>query len=80
MEAREGAPLFMVTDATRGNIISSASRRGLIERKPGDWKFRAIATRYDKLTKNFFAAVQLISVIILLLQGVLCAQHSNRRT
>ena len=41
----------MVTDATAGNIISSASRRGFIDRKLRDWKFRAIATRYDKLQK-----------------------------
>jgi len=28
--------------------------------------FRAIATRYDKLAQNFYAAIQLVSAIILL--------------
>jgi len=41
--------------------------RNLIERFFNKLKhFRAIATRYDKLARNFLAAVQLVSVIILL--------------
>ena len=41
--------------------------RNLIERFFNKIKhFRAIATRYDKLARNFLAAVQLVSVIILL--------------
>lgn len=41
--------------------------RNLIERFFNKIKhFRAIATRYDKLDKNFLAALQLVSVIILL--------------
>jgi len=43
------------------------SERNLIERFFNKLKqFRAIATRYDKLAVNFFAGVQLASVIILL--------------
>jgi len=43
------------------------SERNLIERFFNKIKhFRAIATRYDKLARNFLAAVQLVSVIILL--------------
>jgi transposase len=41
--------------------------RNLIERFFNNIKhFRAIATRYDKLARNFLAAVQLISAVILL--------------
>ena len=41
--------------------------RNLIERFNNKIKhFRAIATRYDKLARNFLAAVQLVSAIILL--------------
>ena len=41
--------------------------RNLIERFFNKIKhFRAIATRYDKLSRNFLAAVQLVSAIILL--------------
>jgi transposase len=41
--------------------------RNLIERFFNKIKhFRAIATRYDKLARNFLAAVQWVSVIILL--------------
>jgi transposase len=41
--------------------------RNLIERFFNKIKlFRAIATRYDKLARNFLAAVQLVSIIILL--------------
>jgi transposase len=41
--------------------------RNLIERFLNKFKhFRAIATRYDKLARNFLAAVQRVSVIILL--------------
>ena len=41
--------------------------RNLIERFFNKIKhFRAIATRYDKLARNFLAAVQLVSTIILL--------------
>jgi transposase len=41
--------------------------RNLIERFFNKLKhFRAIATRYDKLARNFLAAVQLVSAIILL--------------
>ena len=41
--------------------------RNLIERFFNKIKhFRAIATRYDKLARNFLAAVQLVSVIIIL--------------
>jgi transposase len=41
--------------------------RNLIERFFNKIKhFRAIATRYDKLDRNFLAAVQLVSTIILL--------------
>lgn len=41
--------------------------RNLIERFFNKIKhFRAIATRYDKLARNFLAALQLVSVIILL--------------
>jgi transposase len=41
--------------------------RNLIERFFNKIKhFRAIATRYDKLARNFLAAVQLISAVILL--------------
>ena len=41
--------------------------RNLIERFFNKIKhFRAIATRYDKLARNFLAAIQLISAIILL--------------
>ena len=41
--------------------------RNLIERFFNKLKhFRAIATRYDKLARNFLAGVQLASVIILL--------------
>ena len=41
--------------------------RNLIERFFNKIKhFRAIATRYDKLDRNFLAAVQLVSAIILL--------------
>jgi transposase len=41
--------------------------RNLIERFVNKIKhFRAIATRYDKLARNFLAAVQLVSAIILL--------------
>ena len=43
------------------------TRTGLIERFFNKIKhFRAIATRYEKLAKNFLAAIQLISAIILL--------------
>ena len=43
------------------------TRTGLIERFFNEIKhFRAIATRYEKLAKNFLAAIQLISAIILL--------------
>jgi transposase len=41
--------------------------RTLVERFFNKLKhFRAIATRYDKLARNFLAAVQLVSAIILL--------------
>ena len=41
--------------------------RNLVERFFNKIKhFRAIATRYDKLARNFLAAVQLVSAIILL--------------
>ena len=41
--------------------------RNLIERFFNKIKhFRAVATRYDKLARNFLAAVQLVSAIILL--------------
>jgi transposase len=41
--------------------------RNLVERFFNKLKhFRAIATRYDKLARNFLAGVQLVSVIILL--------------
>jgi transposase len=41
--------------------------RNLVERFFNKVKhFRAIATRYDKLARNYFAAVQLVSAIILL--------------
>ena len=41
--------------------------RNLIERFFNKIKhFRAIATRYDKLARNFLAAVQLVSAIILI--------------
>ena len=41
--------------------------RNLVERFFNKLKhFRAIATRYDKLAKNFLAGVQLASAIILL--------------
>jgi len=41
--------------------------RNLIERFFNKIKhFRAIATRYDKLARNFLAAIQLVSAIILL--------------
>jgi transposase len=41
--------------------------RNLIERFFNKIKhYRAIATRYDKLARNFLAAVQLVSAIILL--------------
>lgn len=41
--------------------------RNLIERFFNKLKhFRAIATRYDKLARNFLAAVQLVSAMILL--------------
>jgi transposase len=41
--------------------------RNLIERFFNKIKhFRAIATRYDKLARNFLAAVQLVAAIILL--------------
>ena len=41
--------------------------RNLVERFFNKLKhFRAIATRYDKLARNFLAAVQLVSAIILL--------------
>ena len=40
--------------------------RNLIERFFNKIKHFAIATRYDKLARNFLAAVQLVSVIILL--------------
>ena len=41
--------------------------RNLVERFFNKIKqYRAIATRYDKLARNFLAAVQLVSVIILL--------------
>jgi transposase len=44
--------------------------RNLIERFFNKIKhFRAIATRYDKLARNFLAAVQLVSAIILLNWG-----------
>jgi len=42
-------------------------QRNLIERFFSQLKqFRAIATRYDKLARNFLAAVQLASAIIIL--------------
>jgi transposase len=41
--------------------------RNLVERFFNKIKhYRAIATRYDKLARNFLAAVQLVAVIILL--------------
>jgi transposase len=41
--------------------------RNLVERFFNKIKhYRAIATRYDKLARNFLAAVQLVSAIILL--------------
>lgn len=41
--------------------------RNLVERFFNKLKhFRAIATRYDKLARNFLAAVQLVSAMILL--------------
>jgi transposase len=41
--------------------------RNLVERFFNRLKhFRAIATRYDKLARNFLAAVQLVSAIMLL--------------
>jgi transposase len=41
--------------------------RNLVERFFNKLKhFRAVATRYDKLTRNFLAAIQLASAIILL--------------
>jgi transposase len=44
--------------------------RNLIERFFNKIKhFRAIATRYDKRARNFLAAVQLVSAIILLNWG-----------
>ena len=43
------------------------SERNLVERFFNKLKhFRAIATRYDKLARNFLAGVQLASAIILL--------------
>ena len=44
-----------------------ASERNLIERFFNQLKhFRAIATRYDKLARNFLAGVQLAAITILL--------------
>jgi len=53
---------------TKRNCDFSLYReRNLIERFFNKIKhFRAIATRYDKLARNFLAAVQLVSAIILL--------------
>jgi len=46
--------------------------RNLIERFFNKIKhFRAIATRYDKLARNFLAAVQLVSAIILLNSAII---------
>jgi transposase len=51
----------------RGCDFSLYCERNLVERFFNKLKhFRAIATRYDKLARNFLAAVQLASAIILL--------------
>jgi transposase len=52
--------------ARERNLIETRERN-LIERFFNNIKhFRAIATRYNKLARNFLAAVQLVSAIILL--------------
>jgi transposase len=52
---------------TRFSDTQGAIQRNLVERFFNKIKhFRAIATRYDKLAKNFLAAVRLVSAIILL--------------
>ena len=47
--------------------LRALSQRNLVERSFNKIKhYRAIATRYDKLARNFLAAVQLVAAIILL--------------
>jgi len=53
--------------ATRTCDYALYCERNLVERFFNKLKhFRAIATRYDKLARNFLAAVQLVSAMILL--------------
>jgi len=47
--------------------VQGGCERNLVERFFNKIKhYRAIATRYDKLARNFLAAVQLVAAIILL--------------
>ena len=43
------------------NLLANCDRDGYVDKH-----FRAIATRYDKLARNFLAGVQLAAVTILL--------------
>ena len=52
---------------TSARATSCCSERNLVERFFNQLKhFRAIATRYDKLARNFLAGVQLAAITILL--------------
>jgi transposase len=58
---------FRHIPAARSHSHLLYCERNLIERFFNKLKhFRAIATRYDKLARNFLAAIQLASAIILL--------------
>jgi len=60
-------PRFLNRTIQRDCDFALYRERNLVERFFNKVKhFRAIATRYDKLARNYFAAVQLVSAIILL--------------
>ena len=67
--AEQGAEAVIPCNPTRKTIIPydaiAYRQRNLIERMFGRLKdFRRIATRYDKLGRNFFSAVLIAAIVI----------------
>ena len=64
---RSTPPKMLFGSAARPPAAVLARKRNLVERFFNQLKhFRAIATRYDKLARNFLAGVQLAAITILL--------------
>jgi len=60
-------PQSQPQDPASVRFLRSTGERNLVERFFNQLKhFRAIATRYDKLARNFLAGVQLAAAMILL--------------